>query len=341
MKARCVVFASPRVVEVRDAVVGDVGEGDVLVETLYSGISAGTELLAYRGDLDPQAAVDEALSALHGTFAYPFRYGYSCVGRIVRSRSQLAEGDVVFAFHPHQDRFIVPAAEAIPVDQVPPRLATLFPLVETALQVSLDAGAVTHEPVVVLGLGAIGLLTAALLARAGATVIAVEPRPWRREAAAAFPAFPAAPAVEAIDPAKLEDAVRERTDGRGVPLLVEASGSPNALATGLGLLAQEGTALVASWYGTKPAALPLGDAFHRRRLTIRSSQVSTIPAELRRSWTIHRRRAVACRLLAELPLDVLATHEFPLAQAPEAFAALDRGDAGMLHVALSYGDQGG
>ncbi len=335
MKAQGVVFTAPRTIEVGDAVVPEIGDGDVLIETVYSGISGGTELLAYRGELDPDAAVDETLPALRGAFAYPFRYGYSCVGRIVRSRSSLAEGRIVFAFHPHQDRLVLPAAEVIPVDRIPPRLATLFPLVETALQVSLDAGAVAHEPVVVLGLGAVGLLTAALLARAGAEVIAVEPRRWRREAARAFAA------VEAIDPRELEDAVRQRADGRGVPLLVEASGSPNALADGLRLLAHEGTALVASWYGSKPVPLPLGAAFHRRRLIIRSSQVSTIPAALQPRWTIPRRRATARRLLAELPLNILATHEYPLADAPAAFAALDRGDEGMLHVALSYRGQKG
>lgn len=302
----------------------------MVVRTLYSGISAGTELLAYRGELPPDLPLDEKIGALAGTFAYPFRYGYSCVGAIERAGGGLTEGSLVFAFHPHQDRFTVPAASVVPVAGVEPRVATLFPLVETALQVSLDAGPAAEDDVVVLGLGVVGILVAALLQRAGARVLAAEPRAGRREAAGAF-------GVQAVAPARLETAVMARTEGRGVPLLVDATGEPAALAGALSLLAHEGTALVASWYGTREAPLPLGGAFHRRRLTIRSSQVSTIPARLAGRWTVDRRRAVVRRLLGELPLGRLATHEFPLDLAPEAFAALDRGDEGVLHAAISYG----
>jgi hypothetical protein len=94
--------------------------------------------------------------------------------------------------------------------------------------------------------------------------------------------------------------------------------------------------LVASWYGKKQVPLPLGGAFHRRRLTLRSTQVSTIPAALRDQWSIERRRAVSVELLDDLPLRALATHEFPIAAASDAFTALDRGDDGLLHAALRY-----
>jgi threonine dehydrogenase-like Zn-dependent dehydrogenase len=133
-----------------------------------------------------------------------------------------------------------------------------------------------------------------------------------------------------IDAADLDDAPRD------IPLVVEASGRPEALASALGLLAPEGTALVASWYGNKQVALPLGAAFHRRRLTLRSTQVSTIPAALRSRWSIERRRAASVELLSALPLHALATHRFPITAAAEAFAALDRGEEGLLHAALCY-----
>jgi threonine dehydrogenase-like Zn-dependent dehydrogenase len=203
---------------------------------------------------------------------------------------------------------------------VEPRDATLFPLVETALQISLDAGPVLGADVVVLGLGVVGTLTALLLARAGAHVVAVDPLPWRRQVAASV-------GVDAVAP---DDAPHD------VPLVVEVSGRPEALASGLELLAHEGTALVASWYGKKQVPLPLGGAFHRRRLSLRSTQVSTIPAALRDRWSMERRRAASVELMDDLPLRALSTHVFPIAAAADAFAALDRGDDGLLHAALRY-----
>ena len=131
--------------------------------------------------------------------------------------------------------------------------------------------------------------------------------------------------------------VRDRTSGRGANLVVESSGRPEALAGSLELLRHEGTVLVASWYGTQPVALPLGAEFHRRRLTIRSTQVSTIPERLAGEWTFERRRAAALDLMDELPLDRLATHEFDFEDAAAAFEAVDRGAEGLVHAALRYG----
>ena len=328
MKARALVFVGPGRVELRDVDAGEPGDGDVVVRTAYSGISAGTEMLAYRGELDPGLVLDETIASLGGTFAYPFPYGYSCAG-VVESGA-MAQGTPVFAFHPHQDRFVAAGADVVPLGDVGLRQATLFPLVETALQVSLDAGSVVDEVVVVSGLGAVGLLTALLLGRAGGRVVAAEPRAWRRAAAAAL-------GVEACPPDRMADRVAAETDGRGVALVVEASGNPEALAGALPWLAHEGTALVASWYGAKPVTLPLGAEFHRRRLSIRSTQVSTIPAHLSGRWTVPRRRRAAGRLLGELPVRALATHEFPVSEAAAAFAAIDRGEEGLLHAALWYG----
>ena len=224
---------------------------------------------------------------------------------------------------------MVGADDVVPVGPLDGRLATLLPLAETALQISLDAGARYAEHVVVVGLGPVGILTGALLARAGAHVLGSEPRRWRREAALAF-------GVEAVDPSELEGELRERTGGRGADLAVEASGHPDALGATLALLAHEGTALVASWYGTKEVSLPLGADFHRRRLEIRSTQVSTIGAALSARWDRTRRREAARAILAELPVAVLATHEFPFEPAAEAYAAIDGGEPGLLHAALRY-----
>jgi 2-desacetyl-2-hydroxyethyl bacteriochlorophyllide A dehydrogenase len=329
VKARAVTFVAPRRVELREVELPRPSEGEILVATRWSGISSGTELLAYRGEIDPDLPLDETLGALAGTFAYPFRYGYSAVGRVERPAGPLREGQLVFAFHPHQDRFVVDAREAVPVDGLDPRAATLYPTVETALQVCLDAAPRLRETVVVVGLGAVGILVAALLQRAGAAVLGSEPEPARRAVAAAF-------GVRALAPEEVAGAVAAGTGGRGADLVVEASGNPQALASSLALLAHEGTALVCSWYGTRPASLPLGGAFHRRRLVLRSTQVSTIPAALSARWDRRRRAGEAWRLVRELPLHHLATHEFPFERAADAYASADRKQDGLVHAALRY-----
>jgi 2-desacetyl-2-hydroxyethyl bacteriochlorophyllide A dehydrogenase len=329
MRARAVRFAAVREVDIVQVDVRPPQEGEILVRTLFSGISAGTELLAYRGLLPPSLPLDEELGSLMGGFTYPFHYGYSCVGRIEESKSGLQPGALVFAFHPHQELFVAVASDVVPLDGVDPRIATLYPHLETALQVSLDAGPVRYEPVVVMGLGAVGMLIAALLRRAGADVIGTDPSSWRRGLGDGFEIASAAPA-------DIDDVVKERTEGRGVPLVVEASGNPRALPDALGLLSHEGTALVVSWYGAGPVSLPLGGDFHRRRLCIRSTQVSSIPSHLSGRWTINRRRSVAASLFDELSLGRLATHEFAVDDAAEAFEALDHGEDGLVHAALRY-----
>ena len=137
------------------------------------------------------------------------------------------------------------------------------------------------------------------------------------------------------NPRRLATPSATATRGRGADFIVEATGNPEALGESLGLLSTEGVAIVASWYGAKPVTLPLGAEFHRRRLEIRSSQVSTIGGRAVR-WDRRRRLEATQALLAELPLSVLASHTFPLERAPEAYAALDRGDDGVVHVALAY-----
>jgi 2-desacetyl-2-hydroxyethyl bacteriochlorophyllide A dehydrogenase len=329
MRARALQFVAPRRIEPTDVEVPVPAPGELLIRTLYSGISAGTELLAYRGEIDPGTSLDERIGPLAGTFSFPFRYGYSCVGRVQETKASAAAGPLVFAFHPHQDVFVAADSEIVLLPAMDPRIATLFPLVETALQIALDAGPVAEQLVVVTGLGPLGILAGLLLERAGAVVVGAEPRGWRRSIAESV-------GIHALAGDEITGAVEDRARGRGAPLLVECSGNPAALAGGLRLLAHEGTALVASWYGAKDVRLPLGAEFHRRRLTIRSTQVSTIPAHLSSSWTVERRREVSVGLMEELPLKRLATHEYPFNRAAEAFDSLDRGVPGLMHAALRY-----
>jgi len=324
MNAVGLSFVAPRQLEWVDVELPPLRDDNLLIRTLYSGISPGSELLAYRGLVDPKLALDETIGALGGTFTYPFRYGYSCVGA-VEEGGGVAAGTHVFALAPHQSALVARHEDIVVLENLDPRNATLFPLVEIALQISLDAGEVDGKVVPIFGLGPVGLLTGAILSRFGARVLGGEPLRWRREMAGSF-------GIEAFDPSELPGKIGTE----GVPLVVEVSGNPAALGDALNLLSHEGTALVASWYGTKPVALDLGGRFHRKRLTIRSTQVSTIPAALQPEWTIPRRRQEAARLMKTLPLAALATHTWPHLAAADAFAALDRGEEGLLHAALAY-----
>ena len=300
--------------EIRELPTPRPAPGEVVVRTLYSGISGGTERLIFRGEVPEETALDDTITALAGTFRYPFPYGYACVGAVD------GQDRLVFAFHPHQDTFTVPASDLICLPAVSPAAATLFPLVETALQITLDAEAGYAERVVVLGAGVVGLLTALLLKRSGLRPLVAEPVAWRRGVADRL-------GITAVAPGELEEAV---------PLVIDASGNVDAPARALSMLAHEGTLLIASWFGSSPVQLPLGGAFHRRRLTIRSTQVSTIPARLSATWTVARRRAETAALLPELPLDELCTHVFPFANAAEAFRGVDENAPGLMHAVLDY-----
>lgn len=288
-------------------------------------------MLAYRGDLDQDLAQDETIDSLGGTFRYPFRYGYSAVGVVEESRAEMPVGTQVFAFHPHQDRFTVLARELVPIDGLHPREATLFPLVETALQITLDADLDPGQRVVIMGLGPVGSLAAVLFARSGVHVIGVDPLPWRRATLGGA----GDPKLTTAEPDSVMSTIEEGGHGP-VPMVIEASGNPDAMRLGLKLLAHEGTLLVASWFGKRDVTLPLGRDFHRRRLTIRSTQVSTIPDRLKSQWDKNKRRQAVVGLMRELPLSPLATHTFPFENASEAFDAIDTRQEGLIHTALSY-----
>src|SRR5215472_7158096 len=180
--ARALFHTAPRCVEIRELPTPRPAADEVLVRTLCSGISSGTERLVYRGEIPDELALDDTIDALGGTFSYPFAYGYACVGEVADS------GEAVFAFHPHQDVFTARADELIPLPAIDPASATLFPLVETALQVTLDAGTGYRDRV-----GVLGLLTGLLLQRSGWRPLIAEPQAWRRALAGSLGATAVAP----------------------------------------------------------------------------------------------------------------------------------------------------
>ena len=326
-------FAAPGVAEMRTEPPGAVGPVDVRVRTLVSGVSAGSELLVYRGlapaDLPPD------LPTVAGDFRLPVKFGYASVGVVVEAGADagLAVDDPVFVHHPHQTEYVVPADFPIRLPKELPVDRGVFTAnLETATTIVLDAHPRLGEAVLVVGQGVVGLLVTMLLKRAGARpIIAVDLHERRRDAALG------AGADHALAPGpQLRDQVSALTGGRGVDVAIEASGAPAALQSCVETAAFGGTIVVASWYGEREVPLALGGAFHRGRLRILSSQVSTLDPTLGPRWTRERRADVVRDLLTELPLDDLISHRFPFDAAPSAYELLDTKPQECLQVVFDY-----
>lgn len=332
--ARAVWFPEARQVELRRETLPPLGPQDVRIRAVASGLSSGTEMLVYRGQVPPDLELD--LPTLQGGFAFPIKYGYAIVGRVVE-KGDAVQGldleDSVFVHHPHQTEFVVPASMPVRLpNDLPLEAGVLFANVETAINVVLDAHPHLGERVAVFGQGVVGLLLTQLLRRAGASsVIAVDPVAGRRTLAEAL----GADVALAPDDAPAER-IRRLTDGKGVDIVIEASGNPAALAQTLDCIASEGTVVVCSWYGTKEVSLPLGGRFHRGRLRLVSSQVGSIAPALRPRWDRARRTALAIALLSELHLTDLITHRIPFDRAAEAYELVDRQPEETVQVILTY-----
>jgi 2-desacetyl-2-hydroxyethyl bacteriochlorophyllide A dehydrogenase len=303
----------------------------VRVRTALSALSHGTEMLVYRGGVDHDLALD--LPTLAGGYGFPLKYGYASVGHAVavgRDVRGVAEGDLVFALHPHQDEYVVTGrlVRRLP-DGIAPEQGVFLANLETAVNVVLDAKPHLGEVVAVFGQGVVGLLVTQLMRRSGARVIAFEPSGLRRSFAERCGA------EAAVAPGSVER-LSSLTDGRGADLAVEASGSPSALQEAVDCVATEGTVVVCSWYGEKPVPLDLGGRFHRGRVRLVSSQVGRIDPSLAPRWDRERRLELATTLLAELVLADLITHRVPFIRAAEAYALVDGHADETVQVVLDY-----
>lgn len=335
-------FEAPREVSVRREPLEPLAADEVLVATHLSAISAGTELLFYRGHVPDDMATDASLAALNATDGrdsrYPLRYGYAAVGRVVATGAAvdaLWSGQRVFAFQPHSSHFAAHPNDLVALpNSVSDEQATLLPNMETAVNLLLDGRPLIGERVIVLGLGIVGLLTTALLARLPlAHLVAIDPIAARREQALALGAH------EAFAPGAA-DLKEVNAD-----LIYELSGNPAALADAICGAGFGSRIIVGSWYGTKQAPLPLGADFHRNRVAITSSQVSTIASPLGDRWSKPRRLSVALNNLSAVDSTIsaahinaarLITHTFPVVDAAQAYALLDAGDENAVGVLLRY-----
>jgi threonine dehydrogenase-like Zn-dependent dehydrogenase len=305
--ARAFWVTGPGRGEIRPQSVPEPGDGEVVVRTLYSAISRGTEAMVFNGAV-PRSEYQRMRAPFQaGDFPAPVKYGYINVGLVERGPEAL-EGRTVFCLYPHQTRYVVPA-EAVHVvpDNVPAARAVLAAYMETAVNGLWDALPRVGDRVAVVGAGTLGCLVAWLASNiAGCRVELVDIEPGRRRAAEAL----------GVDFAEPPDAAPE------ADLVLHASGTQDGLATALGLAGIEATVLELSWFGDQRIALPLGEAFHSRRLILRSSQVGAVAASQRPRWTVQRRMGLVLELLAAPELDVLITGEHPFDELPAVLARL-------------------
>lgn len=342
MNRQSLLFTAPGRVDVRaETLPPPSAPGEVVVQTLASAISPGTEMLVYHGQAPTELAVDETISALGGTFSFPLKYGYAAVGRVADLGPGVDpdwRGRLVFAFNPHESHFIAPIANllSLPAD-IDPETALFLPNMETAVNFLLDGAPLIGEQVAVFGQGIVGLLTAALLARLPlASLITLDRYPRRREASLSLGAHasldPSAP--DAL--AQLQSHLQADRSYAGADLTYELSGAPAALDMALAATGFNGRVVVGSWYGQKRADLNLGGRFHRSRIRLTSSQVSTLTPELTGRWTKSRRLQVAWHMLREIKPARFITHRFPLAGAVQAYALIDQHPDQCIQVILTY-----
>jgi threonine dehydrogenase-like Zn-dependent dehydrogenase len=309
--------------EIRPVRLPEPGRDDVVVRTLCSGISRGTETLVFRGQVPRSQYSAMRAPFQEGEFPGPVKYGYLNVGVVEHGPRDLRDRPV-FCLYPHQTAYVVPAAAVLPVPAgVPPERAVLAGAVETAVNALWDAAPLIGDRVTVVGAGMVGCCVARLLTRFPAVdVTVVDVDPAKAEVVTHLGAAFASPA--------------EAADGRD--LVVHASATSSGLQLSLDLLAREGSVIDLSWYGDAEVQLSLGGAFHSGRLGIRSSQVSTVSPARSGSRTLVDRRALALDLLRDPAFDALITGESPFDELPALMSRLAAGSQPALCHTVSYGE---
>ena len=297
--------------EIRSSRLPQPAAGEVLVRTLRTGISRGTESLIFQNRVPESQYSLMRAPFMEGDFPFPVKYGYCNVGVVERGPDELV-GRRVFCLYPHQDRYVVPASACTPIpDAVPTERAILTAQVETVINATWDAGIAVGDRVAVIGLGVIGALVAWLAARIpGVRVTAFDRNPHR------------APIAEAVG-ARFEPVEEAVPDEAGTfDLVFHASASPEGLRLALGLAGLEARVVELSWYGERPVPLPLGEHFHSGRLQLIGSQVGRIPADHAARWTYSRRLELAVSLPADPALDLLLTGSTRFEELPSTMTTI-------------------
>jgi threonine dehydrogenase-like Zn-dependent dehydrogenase len=321
LRARALWYASPGRAELRPEPLAPPNADEVLVRTDFTALSRGTESLVFQGVVPPSEHQRMRAPYQSGDFPFPVKYGYTAVGTVVVGPSALL-GRAVFALHPHQSAFVLPAAAVAPVpSDVPPRRAVLAANMETALNALWDGAALPGSRIAVVGAGVVGSLTAYLAGRLpGAEVTLVDIRPERAALAAALGVAFALPGQA---PA-------------GCDLVVHASASEAGLETALAAAGDEASVVELSWYGDRAVSVSLGGAFHSGRLRLIGSQVGRVAPAMRARWPLGRRLDKALTLLADPRLDALLAPDLPFDALPDSLAGLLGPGAGALCQVVAY-----
>jgi threonine dehydrogenase-like Zn-dependent dehydrogenase len=320
--ARAFWLREPGRGEIRPVELPEPGPGDVLVRTVRSGISRGTETLVFRGAVPLDQCARMRAPFQEGDFPGPVKYGYLNVGAVEEGPAEL-RGRMVFCLYPHQTAYVVPGGSvALVPEDIPPARAVLAGTVETAVNALWDAAPAVGDRVAVVGAGMVGCCVARLLRRYPAVhVTLVDVDPGRADVAAAL----------GVDFALPDDAPRD------LDLVVHTSATSAGLQRSLDLLAAEGTVIDLSWYGDTEVRLSLGGAFHSRRLAIRSSQVGTLSPARASRRTPAGRLALALELLRDPSFDALLTGESRFDELPDVMARLASGSLPALCHTITYG----
>lgn len=289
-------------------------------------------MLIYRGEAPTELNADETIPSLSGSLAFPLKYGYCAVGKIIecgRETDPAWKDRIVFAFNPHETHFIASINDLIPLSpDLDPDDAVFLPNMETAVNFLHDGAPLVGERVIVLGQGVVGLLTTSLLSRIPLeSLITFDRYPLRRELSLKCGA------ISSLDPNESDSAKHGNAD-----LIYELTGSPSALNQAIELTGFNGRIVLGSWYGDKTASLNLGRRFHRSRIKLISSQVSTLTPELMSRWTKSRRLNVALKMLNEIKPSRFITHRFKLSEAEKAYQLLDQQPDKVVQVVFDYSD---
>lgn len=346
MSLRQLWFVAPGEVQVRETPLPVLAAGQVLVKAECSAISAGSELLVYRGRLPGDLALDATLASLQRSTAYPLPYGYACVGRVERIGNGVSPDWLdrrVFSFQPHASHFVAETSQLLAIpDDVCSEAAVFLANAETAVNLIHDGAPALGERVAVCGLGVVGLLLTGILAQFPlGLLVGLDGIAARRAKASALGMH------ASYDPSRDADWRALRADlnlpvdlsrpaESGADLIFEVSGAPAALNGALELAGYAGRIVVGSWYGSQPAPLQLGGGAHRHRLRIMTSQVSTIAPELSGRWDKARRFETAWTAIRRLQPQAWISHRMPLEQAATLYRNLDQTPGGVLQAVFRY-----
>ncbi|HDZ09208.1 zinc-binding alcohol dehydrogenase [Pseudohongiella sp.] len=329
-------FTGPEQLEVRSVPLAPPGPGQLRVKTLCSAISAGSEMLVYRGQLPEEMSLDASLQTLQSAATYPLQYGYACVGEVVDTGEGVDSawvGQRVFSFQPHASHFVATAEQLTPVpDDVATESAVFLPNMETAVNLVQDGAPMLGEQVIVVGQGVVGLLLTGVLALHPLSALYTFDTLEKRQQQSL-----ALGARASLSPlADLSELQSQSLQGKGADLIYEVSGVPDALNLAITLSGFDSRIVIGSWYGNKSAAIALGAQAHRNRLKITTSQVSTLASALSGRWDKTRRFELAWQMIRRLQPQTLISHRRALNDAGSLYQLLHEGHADVLQAVFVY-----